>query len=233
MTELYSNHHLKIIQNLENKHLFSIELAYPNPVLLLSLRKFVKGSTCSDDYLLFTFKAYSVEMFNQFCKKNKIINVANMIDTLSRQLKYMINDHMYCFLGYNTENIIVIDGNKFAYLDIDLMSELDEQNITIFSPFKSTDFFLSPELKIANTLPIKVHYKTCYFSLGCLLLYTLLSCDNAFYKEYIDSVNIDSKNMEQIFKKYLENHFIKDTKLYWFIFRCLVQEPKKRSILFI
>ena len=142
MTELYSNHHLKIIQNLENKHLFRIELAYPNPVLLLSLRKFVKGSTCSDDYLLLTFKAYSVEMFNQFCKKNKIINVANMIDTLSRQLKYMINDHMYCFLGYNTENIIVIDGKKFAYLDIDLMSELDEQNITIFSPFKATDFFV-------------------------------------------------------------------------------------------
>jgi len=230
---IYSNCHLKIIQNLENKNLFRIELAYPNPVLLLSLRKFVKGSTCSDDYLLMTFKAHSVQMFTNYKKKFGIHNATNMVATLGGQLKLMSCEYSVTFIGLNSENIMVIDDCNFLCLDIELMREIDEQNnVTIFTPFNSSDFFFSPEIKCATKLPLVLHYKTAYFSLGCLLLYTLLSCDNSFYKEYLSSEK-DSANMQQIFKKYLENHPIKETKLYWLIFRCLVQEPEKRSILFI
>jgi hypothetical protein len=227
---IYSNHHLKVICNSEKKDIFKIELAYPNPVLLLSLRKFIKGSTCSDDYLLFTFKAYSVEMFTSYKKKIGIHNVTNMVATLGGQVNLMIGDYSVTFLGFNTENIIVVDDCKFLCLDVELMREIDEQNnVTIFTPFSSGDFFFSPEIKCATKLPLVLHYKTSYFSFGCLLLYTLLCCDNSFYKEYL----IESLSMQQIFKKYLENHPIKETKLYWLIFRCLVQEPEKRSIIFI
>jgi len=229
MSEIYSNQHLKISKNTNN--IFRIELKKPNPMLILSIQKIIRGATCSHDYQLLTFKAYSVEMLTQNkINKSGIKMVANMVFSLSSQLKYMIDEYSYIFLGFNTENIMVVDENKFLNVDIELMSEIDEQNnVTIFTPFTSTDFFFSPEFKKATILPLVVHYKTSYFSLGCLLLYVLLSYDDAFYQEYL----MNSENMEQILKKYLTNHSIKETKLYWLIIRCLVQEPEKRSILFI
>lgn len=231
MSEIYSNTYLKIFKNISN-NIFRIEFVKPNPILILSLKKHIRGATCSNDYQLITFKAYSVEMFNKQknIKESEIKMVANMIFSLTSQLKYMIDEYSYTFLGYNTENIMVVDDNKFLNVDIELMSEIDEKNTTtIFSPFTSTDFFFSPEFKNATKLPLTIHYKTSYFSLGCLLLYVLLSYDDAFYQEYL----ISGENMEQIFKKYLTNHPIKETKLYWLISRCLVEEPEKRSILLI
>jgi hypothetical protein len=229
MTEkIYSNQHLKISKNTNN--IFRIELKRINPVLLLSLTKFVKGSTCSDDYLLLTFKAFSVEMLNKKSSgKTSICMAANMAATLGGQMQELFR-YSVTFLGFNTENIIVVNDCIFLCLDIELMREIDEQNnVTIFTPFTSGDFFFSPEIKCATKLPLTVHYKTAYFSLACLLLYVLLSYDDAFYREYL----IGSLNMQEIFKKYLENHTTKDTKLYWLIERCLVEEPARRSILFI
>jgi hypothetical protein len=232
MSEIYSNQYLKISKNTGN-NIFRIELTRPNPVLLYSLTKFVKGSTYSDDYLLFTFKAYSVQMFTSYKEnykgKLRIPMVANMVDTLAGQLQELYKYYV-TFLGFNAENIIVINDHIFLCLDIGLMREVDEQNnVTIFTPFTSSEFFFSPELKIATKLPLTIHYKTSYFSLGCLLLYVLLSYDDAFYQEYVTG----SLNMQEILLKYLENHPIKDTNLYWLIERCLVEEPEKRAILFI
>ena len=229
MTEIFSNDHLKIIHNVEN-NIFNIELKRPNPILLLSLKKMIKGATCSDDYILLTFKAYSVQMLRgRMREKLKIKMVANMLSTLAEQLKYLIVEHSYTFLGYNTENIMVVDDNKYFFLDIDLMSEIDDQNnVTFFYPFKKMDFFVSPELKKVSKLPCTIYYKTTYFSLGCLLLNALLSWDNSFYNEYLIE-----KNMDEIINKYLHSHPIKETKFYWLICRCLVEEPEKRSILLI
>jgi hypothetical protein len=227
---MYSNEYLKITKN--EKNIFRIELKTPNPALLLSLTKCIKGSTCSDDYLLLTFKAFSVKMLSNYKKnseKTSICMAANMVSTLVKQIQELYK-YSATFLGFNTENIMVINDCIFLCLDIELMREIDEQNnVTIFTPFTSGDFFFSPEIKTATLLPLIVHYKTAYFSLGCLLLYILLSYDDAFYREYLT----DSLNMQQILKKYLENHTIKDTKLYWLIGRCLVEEPAKRAILFI
>jgi len=233
MTEIHTNNNLKITKNVAN-NIFRIELKKPNPVLLLSLTKIIKGATCSDDYLLITFKAYSVDMLNKNrLEKPSISMVANMVATLGGQLKRLYDNFSVTFIGVNTENIMVIDGDKFVFLDIELMREIDEQNkLTIFTPFTSSDFFFSPELKMASKLPLVVHYKTAYFSLGCLLLYVLLSYDDAFYQEYL-LLGFDSEFIVNIFKKYLANHPIKDTKLYWFIERCLVEEPEKRVLLFI
>ena len=230
--QIYSNKDLKIFKNSVN-NIFKIEFKKSNPVLLLSLKKFIKGSTCSDDYLLLTFKACSVEMLENDRNKTEkpsVHMVANMVSTLAGQLSFLISEYYMTFLGFNTEKILVIDGSIFLCLDTELMYEIDEQNITIYTPFTSNDFFFSPQIKSATKLPLTVHYKTAYFSLGCLLLYVLLSYNNAFYQEYLIS---DSLNMQKIMNKYLTNHPIKDTKLYWLVERCLVEEPENRAILFI
>jgi hypothetical protein len=224
MSEIFSNHHLKLIHNVDN-NIFNIEFKRSNPLLILSLKKMIKGATCSDDYTFLTFKAYSVQMLKQeMYRKPKIKMVANMLSTLAGQLQYLIVEHSYTFLGYNTENIMVIDENIYLFLDIDLMSEIDDdKNLTIFYPFKKIDFFVSPELKKVSKLPCTIHYKTTYFSLGCLLLLVLCG-DKSFYDEYLMGKNMD---------KYLYSHPLKETKLYWLICRCLVEEPEKRCILFI
>jgi hypothetical protein len=65
--------------------------------------------------------------------------------------------------------------------------------------------------------------------LGCLLLHALLgpTIFDEFYQEYL----LGSEDL--VIKKYLDSYALRETKLYWLICRCLVQEPEKRSILFI
>lgn len=76
-------------------------------------------------------------------------------------------------------------------------------------------------------IPSFVHYKTSYFSLACVIIYLLLGCDDEFYKEYIKN------SQSKIIIEYLQHHPIKESKLYWLLIRCLVEEPKNRSILFL
>jgi hypothetical protein len=45
--------------------------------------------------------------------------------------------------------------------------------------------------------------------------------------------NDDEKTSEEKLKIQMETIFIKNTKLYWLLKRCLVEEPKNRSIIFI
>jgi len=236
MSEIYSNDNIKIIKD-KNISLFRIELAYPNAILLNSLVKtrIIQGGTSTDDYKTLKFKATSVKSLHQFQEdKNKthgtsrlsINETALFIANLSTQLKYIITQESHTILGYAPENIIVIDDKKFAFLGSDLFSEIEDNKMLISYPFSTNDFFVSPELLKIKELPSYIHYKTAYFSLGCLAINVLLY-DDDFYREYINNESpisiLDSLNL----------HPIKNTKLYWLLSRCLVEEPKNRSILLI
>ena len=238
MVEVYSNDSLKIIQDKNNKTMFKIEFNYPCPALIRSLTKthIIQG-TITDDYTTLRFKALSVKSFPQFIEEQKrdrgsphlSINLAaNMISSLTQQLSHLITKESQTIIGYAPENIIVLNDNTFAFLDSELVADIDpvgKEMATISCPFKVTDFFASPEILKIKELPSYVHYKTSYFSLGCLLLYALLEED--FYKEYLKELNCEKIH------EYLTGLHFKNTKLYWLLSRCLVEEPKKRSILFI
>ena len=243
MVEVYSNDSLKIIQDKNNKTIYKMEFNYPCPALIRSLTKthIIQG-TITDDYTTLRFKALSVKSFPQFIEEQKrdrgsphlSINLAaNMISSLTQQLSHLITKESQTIIGYAPENIIVLNDNTFAFLDSELVAEIDpvgKEMATISCPFKVTDFFASPEILKITELPSYVHYKTSYFSLGCLLLYALtegrLEGDD-FYKEYLKELNCEKIN------EYLTGLHFKNTKLYWLLSRCLVEEPKKRSILFI
>ena len=92
-------------------------------------------------------------------------------------------------------------------------------------PFTCDDFFLAPELLSVKEIPSFVNYKVSYFSLGYLILYTLLG-DDDFIKD-MEGLREDK------LKHQMTTLSIKNTKLYWLIERCLVEEPRNRSILFI
>ena len=236
MVEIYSNDSLKIIQDKNNKTMYKIEFNYPCPALIRSLTKthIIQG-TITDDYTTLRFKALSVKSFPQFIEEHhkvrgspqlSIILAANMISNLSAQLSHLISNESNTIIGYAPENIIVLNDNTFAFLDSELVADIDpvgKEMATVSCPFNVTDFFASPEMLKITELPSYVHYKTSYFSLGCLLLYALTECKEDFYKEYL----------KDKLHEYLNRLHFKNTKLYWLLSRCLVEDPEKRSILFI
>jgi serine/threonine protein kinase len=243
MVEIFVNDSLKIIQDKNNKTMYKMEFNYPCPALIRSLTKthIIQG-TITDDYTTLRFKALSLKSFPKFIEEQSKVRgthrlsinlAANMISNLSAQLSHLIKSESKTIIGYAPENIIVINDNTFAFLDSELVAEIDpvgKEMATISCPFKVTDFFASPEILKITELPSYVHYKTSYFSLGCLLLYALTEGrleGEDFYKEYLKELKCEKIH------EYLTGLHFKNTKLYWLLSRCLVEEPKKRSILFI
>ena len=232
MTEIYSTNNFKIIQNDKNSQVYCIEFSYPSSIICNSLvkTKILRGATITDDYKQIVFKAYSVQMYNMLDKKHGIYLAANLAGSLGAQLKYLYDAYDVTIIGFNTEKILIIDGTTSAFLDDELITEIDNDSyISIYHKFIVSDFFFSPEMKKIDKLPARVHYKTAYFSLGFLLLHALLGSQtfDEFYNDYL------SGSEDLVIKKYLDSYALRETKIYWLICRCLVQEPEKRSILFI
>jgi hypothetical protein len=213
-----------------DKSTFKIQFDYPNPSLINSIirTKLIIGATATDDYTHIRFKAQTIKSLPEFLqgKKLSIAESAKLTENLAMQLQYLIESESYTILGYNKENIIVINDKTFAYLGSELITKIeDNEQVLISSPFSTTDFFVSPELQKITSLPAYVHYKTTYFSLACLVIYGLLSSDQFYYNYLLDPL----KTSEII--KCLDTHPIKHTKLYWLLSRCLGEEPEKRSII--
>jgi hypothetical protein len=228
---------------IDNKS-FTIFFDSYNEALIKSISKtkIILGATTTEKYKTLSFKAISVQRFSDFQseleRKNKTLKIPynlalKMTHNLVTQLKYLITHFSQTFLGYSLENLIVIDKHKFVYLCDEFLLDIKNDNndnnnnndVLISYPFTCDDFFMAPELYCIKEIPSFVSYKVSYFSLGYLILYTLLG-DN------IDSDREDLQEKDKI-KKHLDSLIIKNTKLYWLLERCLVEEPKNRSILFI
>ena len=219
--------------------IYRIQFQYDSYLIVSSLvsSRIIPGSTTDETYKSITFKAESVKSMKQYMqdyiveKGRKCLLVSDMVKmlrSLVMQLNYMLTKLNSTIIGYNPENIIVINGEKFAFLGSELVAEIDvdTEHAMICCPFSQSDFYFSPEILSIKELPSYIHYKTSYFSLACLIISSITG-DDEFYKEYLMHKQ-SSKIIDE-----LNNHPIKNTKLYWLLSRCLVEEPKNRSILFI
>ena len=226
------------IYKLENS-IYKISFRYTAYSLVNSLvrSRLIMGSSTDENYKTITFKAESVKTFRQYMhdydvrtgKKALLVSDAvKMIRSLVNQLSYLLEKDSSTIIGYTPEELIVINDEKFAFLGSELVANFDEvtKYAIISYPFSSKDFFFSPEIIRIKEIPDYIHYKTSYFSLACLIIYALLG-DNEFYSEYLRH-----KQTEKIIE-YLDNHPIKQTKIYWLLSRCLVEEPNNRSIILI
>jgi hypothetical protein len=152
-----------------------------------------------------------------------------MIRTLSKQLEYLIEKESKTIIGYHPNEIMIIDDDKFIFLGSELISKINSDencNAIISYPFSTSDFFVSPELLKITIIPSSFHFKSSYFSFGCLIIFSLLG-DDEFYTDYLN--HRDSKKIIDV----LENHHIKKTRIYWLISRCLREEPEDRTIILI
>ena len=240
MNIIIKNDNFYICQDQSDNKSFTIFFDSYNEALIKSLLKtrIILGATTTEKYRSLTFKATSVLTFFDFQKElereNKSLKLTynlalKMTHNLVTQLNYLITQFSKTFLGFSPKNLIIIDKSKFVYLCDEFLLDIikNGEKLLIKSPFTRDDFFLAPELLRVKEIPSFVNYKVSYFSLGYLILYTLLGHD----------VESDSDS-EELSEKDKINHrmktlIIKNTKLYWLLERCLVEEPKNRSILFI
>lgn len=226
------------IYKLENS-IYKITFRYTAYSLVNSLirSRLIMGSSTDENYKMIKFKAESVKTFSQYLhdyevrtgrKSLLVSDAAKMIRSLVQQLTYLLEKTSSTIIGYTPEEIIVINEEKFAFLGSELVANFDEdtEQATISCPYSSNDFFFSPEIIKIKEIPAYIHYKTAYFSLACLIIYAILG-DDEFYVEYLRH-----KQIEKIIE-YLDKHPIKQTKIYWLLSRCLVEEPNNRSIILI
>jgi hypothetical protein len=225
------------VKIINEKGIYTIEFKFSSYSLINSLIKtrIIQSGSTDGTYKTIIFKAQSVKTLDEYQnehmksqgKKNMLIsNLAKMIRTLSTQLHYLIKQESSTIIGYNKSDIIVINDEKFAFLGSELVSTIDSGMTTISSPFSTKDFFVSPELLKIKELPSKISFKTAYFSLGLLFVYMLLA-DDEFYIDYLNHKN------PKIILELLNNNPVKNTRIYWLLSRCLLEQPKDRSILLI
>jgi hypothetical protein len=166
------------------------------------------------------FTAESVEPLTALALKN---NVTQMIMSLSKQLEYF-NDNNLAFYGFDKDDIIVINDTLFLIVNNKYSKTLDkERTLTFYGPF-SKPFFSSPELIDLKCLPAKINYQTSYYSLGALIIYYL-------FNSHLNFRNFIGLKRESLNDKVFES--ILNTKLYWFLKRCLNDNPKKRILLYL
>jgi hypothetical protein len=237
MTIVILNDNYQVIQ--QNHNTFSIQFpSYSEPIIhSITKNKVLLGTTTTNDFQTLIFKATSVKSFPEF--KQELFNVtgkyrmpaslvAKLAADLGGQLEYLINRYNMTIIGMEPKDLIVIDDYKFVYLSGEYLAEINEKNATcmICFPVDVKKIFAAPEFFELKEIPAFIHYKASYFSFGCLLLYSLME-NIDFYDKYVKE-----KDLQQI-TECLNNLPILGSKLFWLIERCLVLDPKKRSILFI
>jgi hypothetical protein len=147
---------------------------------------------------------------NNSLSHNKCIK---LIYDLTNQILYL-KKLGYSFYGFDINDILVVD-DIFMFCSTQYVLPLVNELIIFYSPIKKA-YFSNPELLNLTTLPSEISYKCSYYSLGTLVIYCLLNA-------YIKSVEQIEKVIEPLY----------NTKIYWFIKRCLDSDINKRELLLI
>ena len=166
-----------------------------------------------------------------------------MADSLCQQV-ILFADHGLGFYSFLLDNVYVVDNHKFIYLGIEHSIEVREKTINITIPFPEkmmimrrdrggaedgdgsvgddeviTNLFICPEIKNMKQLPFSIVHSATYYHLASLIIYCMFHKNICFSEGHDDGVQTLSA--------------IVNTKLYWFLIRCLHNDPSKRILLWI
>jgi hypothetical protein len=207
-----------------SEYIFSLKINHEedeiNKIMYQMLNNIIKNSFYNENSIFFTaesvkdLKSFIFEYKNNILPEKKCIK---MIDDLSKQIIYLRKNN-YSFSGFEINDIIVIDNNNFIICNTEFLFPLIEDNIIFYLPIKKPYFF-NPEIIKIDELPSEINYKCSYYSLGVLIIFCLTN-------KYILKANSEEE-IEAEFE------FIKDTKMYWFLKRCLNTNTEKRELLLI
>ena len=186
-----------------------------NIYLYKLIKKCIKTSNFDYETSSIYFCAENVTPLKDLIKNNSLSHnkCIKLIYDLTNQILYL-KKLGYSFYGFDINDILVVD-ELFMFCSAEYVVPLVNESIIFYSPIKQA-YFSNPELYNLTTLPSEISYKCCYYSLGTLVIYCLLNA-------YIKSVEQIEKVIEPLY----------NTKIYWFIKRCLDSDINKRELLLI
>jgi hypothetical protein len=164
--------------------------------------------------------SFKEHLFKQNKQHQHYKTSLKMIDDLSRQM-LSLKEQGYSFYGFDIQDIVTIDDHFIFCSTQHLLPLTEEENILFYVPFNKP-YFANPELYELTSLPTEISYKCVYYSLGVLTTFYVLN-------NYLLVAN-EVKSQEEI-ESVLKP--IYNTKLYWFIKRCLTDNVNERVLLLI
>jgi len=186
-----------------------------NIYLYKVIKKFIKTSNFDYETSSIYFCAENITPLKDLIKNNSLSHnkCIKLIYDLTNQILYL-KKLGYSFYGFDLNDILVVD-ELFMFCSTQYVLPLVNESIIFYSPIKQA-YFSNPELYNLTTLPSEISYKCCYYSLGTLVIYCLLNA-------YINRSEQIEKVIEPLY----------NTKIYWFIKRCLDSDINKRELLLI
>ena len=159
---------------------------------------------------------FSAEKVTSFKHKLSHIECIRLIDALSQQIFYL-HELGFGFYGFDINDILTIDGISI-FCNATHLLPLHSNHFIITSPINQP-YFSSPELVELTSLPFEINYKCAYYSLGLLVVFSLLT------------INLLELKTPQEVEKILQPLY--NTKMYWFLTRCLDEDINNRKLLLI
>ena len=104
-------------------------------------------------------------------------------------------------------NKIFILNNHFIVLDESALFQMENKKLFINRPFEKHTQFMSPEVNAISKIPHRLHPSAVYYSFALMII----------------KVMGLSEDMREI----------KNTKLYFMLKRCLINDPMKRYFIYI
>jgi hypothetical protein len=197
-----------------------------NIILYKLIKLFIKTSHINYETNTIHFSAENVEPLEHYLltNNNKLPLLSHskcikLVDDLTKQLIYL-NKQNYGFYGIDITNILKID-DKFIFCSTHYLLPLHNDSFIFDCPINKP-YFSSPEIIKLTKLPSKINCKCCYYSIGLLVTFCLLN-------EYL-LVGNELQSEEEIEDKLRPLH---NTKIYWFIKRCLEDDINIRSLLLL
>ena len=165
-------------------------------------------------------KCKKVSTFKEYILKNNIPLNFQIILKIIYDIGYtfkMLDNSKQTIMCFSLDDLIVLDDEIFFYINLEKILQINKNNMIILSSpinINNEDTFIESRV-YHNTIPLKLHYSTGFYSFACLIIYLLTN-------ERYDLLKNDD-----ILKP------IYNTKVYYFILRCLNNNLQERCFLYI
>lgn len=218
----------KLIKN--NSHLYTLIVEGDDTTALQLYKTIIKNVKNSHlDYgekSVFFNAEHVMSLKNIILENNtkylSYLKCIKLIHDLSEQLTNF-NKLGFSLYGIDIDDILAVD-NQFIFCNLKYALPIytdKTDKMFLFNP-PHIPYFGNPEIYRITILPSEINCKCIYYSLGCLVVFCLLN-------EYL-LVNNEIKNNDEIEKIITPLY---NTKIYWFIKRCLDKNVNNRRLLLI
>jgi len=202
---------------------------YESNIIYSSILLFMKHGYYNNNKSSIFINCESIKLFSTYLNENDNLltyeQCLQIINSLSIQINYLFENN-YGFYSIDLNDLIVIDNNVFLIINCDKLLKFDihtnDKMLLVYKYINVNDIcFNNPEILNINELPCKISHKCIYYSLGLLIIHCLFGTK-------LQELNYEpNENILNLIEP------IKNTKMYYFLKRCLQNDVNNRYLLFL